>query len=174
MLVSLYLFLSRPQSATLSFSPSVTLSFKISCLVFVYSSLFFSSSFSLSVFASFPSFLCALPKHFFEMHLISAGLVVRVKLNCRDTRRMEVNSSIKTGRADNWAGFSFPCMIKMPVDRALSASENAWESDRDFSFFFLREKRKRAFIFREMKGREDQPITSCLCTLPCLGLNTNL
>lgn len=73
----------------------------------------------------------------FELHLISAGLVVRVKLNCRDTQRMEVNSSIKTGGADNWAGFSFPCMIKMPVDRALSASENVWERDGDFSFFYF-------------------------------------
>lgn len=109
------------------------------------------------------------------MHLISAGLVVRVKLNCRDTQRMEVNSFIKTGRADNWAGFSFPCMIKMPVDRALSALENVWERDGDFSFFlFFKTEEKKAFIFREMKGREGQTITPCLCTLPCLGLNTNL
>lgn len=57
---------------------------------------------------------------------------------------MEVNSFIKTGRADNWAGFSFPCMIKMPVDRALSALENVWERDGDF----LREK-KRKHLFLE-------------------------
>ncbi len=82
------------------------------------------------------------------MHLISTGLVVRVKLNCRDTRRIEVNSSIKTGRADNWAGFSFPCMIKMPVDRVLSALEHAGESDRDFSFF-LRERKRKEYLFLE-------------------------
>lgn len=120
-----------------SFSPSVALSFRISRLVFVCASLFFSLTHSLYLPSSpFHHFLRGLPKHFFEMHLISAGLVVRVKLNCRDTQRMEVNSFIKTGRADNWAGFSFPCMIKMPVDRALSASENVWARDRDFSFFF--------------------------------------
>lgn len=75
---------------------------------------------------------------------------MRVKLNCRDTQRMEVNSFIKTGRADNWAGFAFPCMIKMPVDRALSALEKVWERDEDFSFFlfFLRQK-KRKHLFLE-------------------------
>lgn len=81
------------------------------------------------------------------MHLISAGLVERVKLNRRDTRRMEVNSSIKTGRADNWAGFSFPCMIKMPADREPSASENAWENEGDFLSFFCKRKGNESIYF---------------------------